>query len=225
MKKLETSGSQAHKDLLNKLHEEFSTAEKLAKKVEEVWRKAAIPAINELRYAGQHSIKYHAAVARGEDANVEDIQSAISHCRRASYEACDAGINQALNLILQFRNDFKTVPITPVLPNWNEICQRCDDIRDDLASARAEAEDRTPDHQKFIGYFEELVKFERQAQYARDELNKAVDEYNDRLDREAARRSAQQLEENKAARRHLIQVIFAILAIFLTVLGIVLSLA
>ena len=73
----------------------------------------AIPATNELRYAGHHLLQ-----SINEDGMVHDeeyLRKAKSHCERAMYEAAEAGIMSALEQINDFRKDYKDIVVSEVV--------------------------------------------------------------------------------------------------------------
>lgn len=99
--------------------EEYNRANELAKRIQAFRYEAGIPAQNELRYAGHHFLR--AIGNDGKLADLDQLTKARNHCRRACYEAVEAGLAHALNQIAQFKDDFKNTPITGTLPDWIDI--------------------------------------------------------------------------------------------------------
>lgn len=69
---------------LSSLAEAFRDAEAAIRKVEVFVNKVPVPALNEMRYAGYHAIRYLLAE---EHQRAEEISKTISHCRRAYFDA------------------------------------------------------------------------------------------------------------------------------------------
>ena len=80
--------------LVASLRAEYERADRLAADVQTFRAEASIPANNELRYAGKHLLD--ATTDEGAVDDEASLVSAVNHCRRASYEAVEAGILHAL---------------------------------------------------------------------------------------------------------------------------------
>ncbi|MBC2836205.1 hypothetical protein [Paragemmobacter straminiformis] len=165
-----------------------------------------MPAINELRYVAHHLINAVAPV----DSNVDtakELQRAINHCKRATYEASEAGILFAFDRIDLFKQDYRKVMISSVVPDWSDILALCADVTQRIAEAREAGEDKTPDHSDFERLFERLVAICNRLDTARDEMNKLVQ------------------RESKAARRFLLTIVIALLGVVVTIGATVVTLA
>lgn len=181
------------------IKEKFAAAEALAKRVEEFRDEAAIPALNELRYAGYHLSVYLGQVAAGETPDIEELRSAERHCMRAAYEAGEAGLLAGLSAVSQFRTEFQDVAITDVLKDWIEIQEFCHRLQDEvLGRNRENGDDRLQDSTLYTDAFVRLVEICRRLDLARDELNKKI---------------AQMGEQT---RRFLVTIVVGILAILAT---------
>ncbi len=66
-----------------------STIEKRLKKVEHLTSEVAIPAINQLRYAGQHLVRILGDCSQTPQ---KELEQAENHCKRASFDACEDGL-------------------------------------------------------------------------------------------------------------------------------------
>lgn len=179
MSKSEAENSQtlnaSRDELILLLCTEFESAEKLTKSVEEFRDEAGLPAINELRYAGKHAVNFVAAEVSGKVADLGQIISAINHCKRAAYEAGEAGILTALSVVARFKDSYTDVTISDVVTNWVDILKRCDEIRDLLTRNRIPGPDRSADHHMYSDFFGELQSYCRTLEYSRDEMNKKVE--------------------------------------------------
>lgn len=154
------------------LQAEYDKADNLVRRVQDFRRRAGIPAINELRYAGYHLVS--ALSANDEQGKESHLVSAINHCRRASYEAAEAGVMTALDRIMIFKEDYRLVTITDCIPGWIEILDQCDQCKHALARSRNKGDDRSEDHEIHMDAFDELVTICRRLDVAREELNKKI---------------------------------------------------
>jgi len=118
--------------------EEYNHAASLAQRIQAFRDEAGVPAANELRYAGHHLLQ-----AIDDDGNLADedqLAKARNHCRRASYEAVEAGLTHALRQIHQFKEDYKLIEITPVLQDWPQILVDATNAQRVVGRARPEPE-------------------------------------------------------------------------------------
>src|SRR5215218_8252570 len=98
------------------LRTEFDRAEEFCLEVQNFVDKAGIPAINELRNVGHHLLR--AMDNAGQITSQQELNAAVSHSRRACYEASEAGILTALQVIKKFKDDYATIEIGDVVPNY-----------------------------------------------------------------------------------------------------------
>lgn len=175
-----TSQSQSEQELLQQFVATFQSAEAVIKAAENSAffrskeagskvdkRGLFIPAINELRNAGYHIADYF------KNGKQLSVQKAISHCVRAAYEAYDCQINFFFCECRQFQNDYRTVVISSVIPDYVAMTQRLNEMLSDTVV-------RMQDHEQIIENkrrtTEDLVNIYCRFQAARDELNKIVEE-------------------------------------------------
>ena len=95
----------------------------------------SIPAHNELRYAGHHLLQ-----AINDDGTIADdgqILKAKNHCERAMYEAAEAGIISALDLMHIFRTDNKGVVVGEVVPGYSQMRKLARTAQDLLVKGRS----------------------------------------------------------------------------------------
>jgi hypothetical protein len=171
----ETSDLPLVREDFSRLRTEYDIADKVMKDVQAFVEEAGIPAINELRYAGYHLL--NAVSPLNADASSSDeLMRAVNHCRRATYEASEAGLLTAFGKISEFKADYQQVVVSSVVPDWTEILAKCDTYRDSITEARQTGDDRSIDHTKFRDAFLDLVGLCRRLDHARDELNKQIDQ-------------------------------------------------
>lgn len=126
----------------------FKIAEDKIKLVENLNLELSIPAINELRYAGYHITRFIAAETV-EAAN-EEFGKAEKHCKRAIYDAAEAGVTFQLEMIKTFQTDFRNVRIATVIPNYPEMRKQINAARDLVVAPRSATER--------VAYYEECSK-------------------------------------------------------------------
>ena len=116
---------------IREIKELFDRAEKLAKEVELFQSGVSTPAINQLRYAGQHLLK--ALVAGSKDDFDKEALKAKGHCQRSMYEASESGIAYAQEAIQEFQRDYSDLVIPEVLPEYTDMMFRADKASEVLA--------------------------------------------------------------------------------------------
>jgi hypothetical protein len=131
---------------------------------------AGIPAINEMRYAG-----YHLIAALGDDGSLvsaSELTKAKNHANRACYEAGEAGILCALDVISIFKYDYRSISVSPVVPTYSQILIDADAANARVSAEREHGDDRIVDHDDFIEKFKLLKEHCKTLESAREELNK-----------------------------------------------------
>jgi hypothetical protein len=165
-KKDSLGNSKSPEQLKEILRLEYERAELFNAEVQAFTKEAGIPANNELRYAGYHLLS---STADGVDEKYELIRS-INHCKRASYEAGEAGVLIAYDLIGIFKEEFNGVQISSVIPNWVKIQEECDACMDALVASREKGDDRFQDYEVHKESFGILKAHHRTLEYSRDDL-------------------------------------------------------
>jgi len=82
----------------------FTEAEHAIKEVEDSGGELIVPAVNQLRYTGNHLVRYLSDP--GVEAARDELDDAIKHCKRATYDAYEAAI---LNQLMEFKNSRTTI--------------------------------------------------------------------------------------------------------------------
>ncbi|QXH72911.1 hypothetical protein KSS92_26945 [Pseudomonas atacamensis] len=151
----------------------FRLAEEKIKLVENLNQVLSIPAINELRYAGFHMAQF---LAGGEHADRE-LGKAENHCKRAIYDAVEAGVTHQLEVIAQFQNDFRLLIISETVPGYLDIKQQANDARDLILEVR-DPEQRAAYYEKCSEHLEHLRKAQKKLDLHREDLLKALKRMN-----------------------------------------------
>ena len=116
------------------LRERYEVADGFAREVSEFTSEIAIPAHNELRYAGHHLLQ---AFDPQGSVSEEQLRRANSHCERAMYEAAEAGIASALDSINTFKSDYRNVVIREVVSDFSAILMLARNAQSLLKRGRA----------------------------------------------------------------------------------------
>jgi hypothetical protein len=105
---------------------------------------AGIPAVNELRNAGKHLVD--ALADDGSVAHKEHIRLGVAHCRRACFEAYEAGIMFALEGIHKFKEDYATVTVGDVIPEYTDVLRKAHEAQRSIEAGRSELQSGPRSH-------------------------------------------------------------------------------
>lgn len=145
----------------------FAEAEAAIKEVELEQAELIIPAVNELRYAGYHISKYI-----NEPEAIDELDRAIGHCKRARYDAYEAGIIYYHREFSMFCKDYKTVVITEVLPEYIKYHQEVENAKKFIKETDKETKDIY--YQQCSEIFKTMIRISKEIAIAREELNKLL---------------------------------------------------
>ena len=147
----------------------YDTADKFAREVAEFRSEIAIPAYNQLRYAGHHFLQ--ALDDSGSVSNNEQLRRAVSHCERAMYEAAEAGIISALDSIDQFRKDYKNIVVKDVVDGYASTVVQAQEAQNLLARGRSDQMSSSARASCYMKTFRQLRDASRMLEASRDDLN------------------------------------------------------
>ena len=182
--------------LIAEIKELYDFADRFAREVGEARFEVQIPAINELRYAGHHVLN-----SLGEDGTVDEgeLRKSKSHCERAMYEAAEAGIMFYLESINAFKEEFKDLVVSEVIPDYHKHLARAQKAVDVIVAGRSGRASVEEQVETYMAEFRAVRDIMDVFDAAREDLN--------------AKR--EQLEEAK--RRHDAKILMAVLGIVVTV--------
>lgn len=112
----------------------FVKAEGAIKKVEHVNSELVIPAVNQLRYAGNHLTRYLDGFK-----NLHELDAVAKHCQRAVYDAYEAAIISALLEYDKFCDDYRMVVISDIVNDYTETVTLVEDARDFLGEVKTDS--------------------------------------------------------------------------------------
>lgn len=94
----------------------FAEAERAIKEVEDSDGELVVPAVNQLRYTGNHLVRY-----LSNPANKDELRDAEKHCKRAVYDAYEAAMLYYMLEYQKFQDDYRKVQISLIIPDYSEI--------------------------------------------------------------------------------------------------------
>jgi hypothetical protein len=97
----------------------FKKAERAIKEVEDIGGELVVPAVNQLRYTGNHLIRY-LSDPLGSTA-MDELGDAVKHCKRAAYDAYEAAILNQLMEYQKFKDDYRNTIIAPIIQDYPKI--------------------------------------------------------------------------------------------------------
>ncbi len=159
----------------NELHGLFNLAEEKIKTVEHLdFNGILIPAINELRYAGQHCLT--SLTSGDKEKATWNIHEAKDHCKRAIYDAMEMGVVFLLEKIKFFQIDYKWVIVTDVLPDYISNLKKIEEIQNFISTTnRLKITD--DDYKEIQNYFDQTKRISKEFELSRNELNKKIRKY------------------------------------------------
>ncbi len=86
---------------ISELTESYETADRFTREVAQFRSAVAVPANNELRYAGHHLLQ--ALDGQEQISKPDEVRKAKNHCERAMYDAAEAGIRTRSTRLGAFR--------------------------------------------------------------------------------------------------------------------------
>lgn len=131
-------------------------------------------AVNELRYAGNHLL--HALDSQDRKEASDQMLRAVRHCKRALYDAYDGAIYFQLDQFRVFREDYRMVVISEIVPDYVSIVERMNVARTTLETARANTTDRGTYYSQAAEQHMLMAADMERLSAAREELNKKVDQ-------------------------------------------------
>ncbi|MBI2381753.1 MAG: hypothetical protein HYV16_13460 [Gammaproteobacteria bacterium] len=128
----------------------YSQAEEKIKLIEHLNQQLPIPSINELRYAGYHLVQF---INSG---SPEELKKAENHCKRAIYDAVEAGVTHQLEMICSFQKDFRMLVLSEHIPSYCELQKQLRAARDLMVKPKRDGIDRADYYSECTVHLEAL---------------------------------------------------------------------
>lgn len=147
---------------LQLVKEMYQEAEDAIKIVEHAHNKGMItPAINELRYAGNHILK--GLSAENDEQQTEEFVRAERHCQRAIYDAIEVGALDCFAVFDVFQDDYRLVEVAKICPDYHDILDIVEGARKFVRNAQKSEKEQ---------FYKELQERYQQLKDATDKLER-----------------------------------------------------
>ena len=156
------------------LTESYEVADRFTREVAQFRSAIAVPANNELRYAGHHLLQ--ALDGNAEVSKPDELRKAKNHCERAMYDAAEAGIIYAIDEIARFQDDYRGVVISRVIkeyPNVRALATRAQATLAQGRTGRASVEQQAAE---YMDLFRQLRDAVHLLQGGRDDINAMIEQ-------------------------------------------------
>lgn len=138
--------------------------------IEEIGEGAFVPAINELRNAGEHIL--NASTASSSDRALAEIAKAEGHCWRAISDCTDTAVMWSLKRLRKFQDDYRLLPVAEYVPAYGEILGLAQKIQ--AALADHQSKDIRQHYQELERLLPQLVTRIREIEGTRSVLNEKL---------------------------------------------------
>lgn len=99
----------------------FGLAQYESKKLEQMGEGLVFPAINQLRYVGEHILR--ASTAKNVEEAQTELDKAEAHCWRAITDCAESSSVWALEKLMNFQEEYKGLAVTNYIPEYTEILE------------------------------------------------------------------------------------------------------
>ncbi len=200
--------SPAQRDAIKEVIHLFDKAEAKIKEVEQLSQSLSIPSINELRYVGYHLARSYIEEDQRELDN--HIDKAKRHCMRAIYDAHEMGIIDMLELVKLFKEDYtsSSSAVLEVIPTYTEELAKANNASRFIADIKENHRNNRDD------YYEHCEPHYKALRDIVDKLTVAEPLVNQKI---VEKRECDRTQ----TRRFIITVLLMLLAIVVSIFGIV----
>ncbi len=146
----------------------FKEAEDAIKEIEDIGSELVIPAVNQLRYCGNHLARYLSNTD-----NKEELQDAAKHCKRATYDAYEAAITYQLLEFHKFKDDYRMIQVGTIIPDYADIRQQIEQARK-FIRGNNESNTRGEFYQEGRTHLQTLSDKVEKLNANRDDLNRLI---------------------------------------------------
>lgn len=163
-----------YKNEIDHIKQLFSKAESICKRVESDPGHeggVVIPAINQLRYAGQHLI----TACSSDDVHIQksELTKALNHCQRAVYDATEAACLIVKIQIDIFKEQFREIIIADVVPSYSDTLRAHASLKKAIGNPRSD-ESKQEHYESLLDVFDTLNSGLEDLEAHEEELKKAL---------------------------------------------------
>lgn len=158
--------------LLLKVDARFRDAEARLKQIEGFAQELVFPAINELRYAGNHLLR--GLTADSKATREENFNKALNHCERAIFDSTEVGVIYCMEKAAKFEDDYRLIQIESALPNYVTTRKAFREAQALIETASADHDQRGAYADQCSDLFKKLRAILEEYGDARPSLNKQV---------------------------------------------------
>ena len=153
--------------ILREISKLFTEAERAIKYVEDFDGVLTVPAINQLRYCGNHLVRYLTTV------DPDELRDALKHVKRATYDAYEATIIYQLLEYDKFKDDYRMVLISKVISDYTQIQEKIENARS-FVRQNDQSKTRGDNYRNGKEHLDQIVCGVRLLNTSREELNKLI---------------------------------------------------
>ena len=190
---------------VSELTESYETADQFTREVAQFRSAVAVPANNELRYAGHHLLQ--ALDGQEQISKSDEVRKAKNHCERAMYDAAEAGILYAIDEIGRFQDDYKCVVVSRVVKGYPNVRPLAIGAQATLAQGRGSRASAQQQTTEYMELFRQLRAAVHMLHGSRDDLNAMIDE--------------DQVKEQTESRRFLLQFVARVAGSLIAAMGLI----
>jgi len=158
---------QYDRQILREISKLFTEAERAIKYVEDFDGVLTVPAVNQLRYCGNHLVRYLATV------DPDELRDALKHVKRATYDAYEATIIYQLLEYDKFKDDYRMVLISKVISDYTQIQEKIENARS-FVRQNDQSKTRGDNYRNGKEHLDQIVCGVRLLNTSREELNKLI---------------------------------------------------
>lgn len=148
----------------------YALAKEQISQIEAMGDGLSVPAMNELRYVGEHILR--ASTAENDEEKEEELRKAEVHCWRAISDGAELGSIIALEKLNEFQNEYKGLLVTEYIPEYQEIIRLASSLQSLLA--KSENIDPREYYLQINKYLPELMEKLSVVEHTRDILHRKL---------------------------------------------------
>ena len=158
---------QYDRQILEEISKLFNEAERAIKYVEDFDGVLTVPAVNQLRYCGNHLVRYLVTI------DPDELRDALKHVKRATYDAYEATIIYQLLEYDKFKEDYRMVLISKVISDYTQIQDKIESARF-FVRQNDQSKTRGDNYRNGKEHLDQIVCGVRLLNASREELNKLI---------------------------------------------------